>query len=42
MTKTSSYPDRYELYYLSSKKKNPPLLYSYVTYLYLINYTYSP
>ena len=29
-------------YYLSSKKKNPPLLYSYVTYLYLINYTYSP
>lgn len=28
--------------YLSSKKKNPPLLYSYVTYLYLINYTYSP
>ena len=28
--------------YLSSKKKNPPLLYSYVTYLYLINNTYSP
>ena len=26
----------------SSKKKNPSLLYSYVTYLYLINYTYSP
>ena len=28
--------------YLSSKKKNLPLLYSHVTYLYLINYTYSP
>ena len=26
----------------SSKKKNPQLLYSYVTYLYLINYAYSP
>ena len=31
-----------EIWYLSSKKKNPSLLYSYVTYLYLINYTYSP
>ena len=29
-------------FYLSSKKKNSPLLYSHVTYLYLINYTYSP
>lgn len=28
--------------YLSSKKKNLLLLYSHVTYLYLINYTYSP
>ena len=30
------------LLYLSSKKKNLLLLYSHVTYLYLINYTYSP
>ena len=30
------------IYYLSSKKKNLLLLYSHVTYLYLINYTYSP
>lgn len=28
--------------YLSSKKKNLPLLYSHVTYLYIVNYTYSP
>lgn len=31
-----------KILYLSSKKKNLPLLYSHVTYLYLINYTYSP
>ena len=37
--KAMKYP---EIYYLSSKKKNLLLLYSHVTYLYLINYTYSP